>query len=243
MGCADDKGRIAMGDDTAPIDGRYLTADELKAARADLQQWMNPDDMAARFDALKATSCDYFFIQGGLQFIRDAHIAATFAKARGASRVRLCGGERPDFEIEIGDGARLFEATEADLPDRKRGDEYRADLGKPKVPVGVDQEEIAANIAAVPGALRARAVGKAAGGYDPAWGLVILQNCATYGCDRDEIEDCFEAATQPAANAFAEVWVLWGRDAYRTWPKGGPRPPKQVDEPPNFDLSEIFDGR
>lgn len=227
----------------APIRGRYLTANELRTAQADLRQWMTLDEMAARFDALSAISGDYFFIQGGLQFIRDAHIAATFAKSRAARRVRLCAGNRPDFEIDGADGTRLFEATEADLPGRRRGDEYRATLGKPDTMVHVENAEINANIAAVPGALTARAVGKAGGGYDPAWGLVIFLNVATYGCDKEEIEDCMEAATQPAANAFSEVWVLWGRDAYRTWPQGGPRPPRQVDEPPNFDLSEIFDGR
>jgi hypothetical protein len=227
----------------APIKGRYMTADELRAARADLQQWMTPDEMGARFDALSAVSGDYFFIQGGLQFIRDAHIAETFAKARNSGRVRLCAGERPDFEIDVGSATHLYEATEADLPGRRRGDEYRSTLGKPDTIVHVDNDEINANIAAVPGALSLRAADKAGGGYDPAWGLVIFLNVATYGCDKKEIEDCMEAATQPAADAFSEVWVLWGRDAYRTWPQGGPRPPRQVDEPPNFDLSEIFDGR
>ncbi len=232
-----------MGTPTpAPIKGRYLTADELRAAHIDLQQWMTPDEMDVRFDALSALSGDYFFIQGGLQFIRDAHIGARFAKSRGASRVRLCAGNRPDFEIDGVNGPRLFEATEADLPGRRRGDEYRATLGQPDTIVRVENDEINANIAAVPGALTARAVGKAGGGYDPAWGLVIFLNVATYG-SYDEIEECFEAATQPAAGAFAEVWVQWGRDAYRTWPQGGPRPPKQVGEPPNFDLSKIFDGR
>ena len=232
-----------MSNDAAPFDGRYLTAEELKATRADLEQWMTPDDMAARFDALAGISGDFFFIQPGLQFLRDAHIASSFAKSRGSSRVRLCSGTRPDFEVEAGGVCRMYEATEADLPNRRRGDEYRAKVGKAPQIEHVENDEINANIAAVPGALTARAVGKAAGGYDPAWGLVIFLNVATYGCDRDEIEDCFEAATQPAAGAFAEVWVQWGRDAYRTWPRGGPRPPKQVDEPPNFDLSEIFDGR
>lgn len=230
-------------DEAAPIRGRYLTADELRAAQHELRQWMTPDEMDARFDALSDISGDYFFIQGGLQFLRDAHIASRFAKSRQASRVRLCDGERPDFEIEIGNATHLYEATEADLPGRRRGDEYRATLGQPPKTEHVENDEINANIAAVPGALTARAVGKAGGGYDPAWGLVIFLNVATYGCDRDEIEECFEVATQPAAGAFSEVWVQWGRDAYRTWPQGGPRPPKQVDEPPNFDLSEIFDGR
>lgn len=227
----------------ALIRGRYLTTEELRAARADLQRWMTPDEMGERFDALSAISGDYFFIQGGLQFIRDAHIAATFAKSRAAGRVRLCAGERPDFEIEVFNATHLYEATEADLPGRRRGDEYRATLGKPDAMVHVENNKINVNIAAVPGALNRRAADKADGGYDPAWGLVIFLNVATYGCDKEEIEDCMEAATQPAANAFSEVWVLWGRDAYRTWPQGGPRPPRQVDEPPNFDLSEIFDGR
>ena len=226
-----------------PIRGRYLTADELRSARADLQQWMTADEMGERFDALSAISGDYFFIQGGLQFIRDAHIAATFAKARNASRVRLCAGERPDFEIEVGNATHLYEATEADLPGRRRGDEYRATLGKPDAMVHVEDDEIHANITAVPGALSLRAADKAGGGYDPAFGLVIFLNVATYGCDKEEIEDCMGAATQPAANAFSEVWVLWGRDAYRTWPQGGPRPQRPPREPPNFDLSEISGDR
>lgn len=232
-----------MSEDPAPIDGRYLTVDELRAARVDFTQWMSPHEMDARFDALSQLSGDYFFIQAGLQFLRDAHIAAQFAKSRDVSRVRLCAGTRPDFEIEVEDGTRLYEATEADLPNRRRGDEYRSALGRPPGIVHVDRKEISENIAAVPDTLADRAADKAAGGYDPAWGLVIFLNVATYGCDQDEIEGCLEAATQPAAGAFAEVWVQWGPDAYRTWPQGGPRPPRQEYDGPNFDLSEIYEGR
>lgn len=236
-----------MSDDTTvPIKGRHLTNEELRQARHELEQWMTPAEMEARFDALSAISDEYFFIQPGLQFIRDAYIAAVFGQSRNAQRVRLCNGERPDFEVEVDGATRLYEATEVNMPGRRRGDEYKAALGKPSTIEHVEQDEIEAGITAVPGALRAAAEAKAAKAarlYEPSWGLVIFQNVPTYGCDRDEVEDCLEAATQPAAGAFAEVWVLWGRDAYRTWPQGGPRPPKQVDEPPNFDLSEIFDGR
>ncbi|KCZ93514.1 hypothetical protein [Hyphomonas johnsonii] len=204
-----------------PIKGRYQTPNELKAAHAALQLWMTPDEMEARFDVLSAVSGEYFFIQGGLQFIRDSHIAATFGKARRANRVRLCGGERPDFEIEVGNVTQLYEATEADLPGRRRGDEYKASLGKPNTLIHVENAEINANIAAVPGALRARALGKAGGGYDPSWGLVIFLNVATYGFDAGEIEACFEVATKPASSSFSEVWVLWGSEVYRPWPRQG----------------------
>lgn len=203
--------------------------------------------MDARFDAISAISDQHFFLHGENQFMEDAHIAAQFALARGASRVRLVK-DPPDFEIEADGVVQKFEATEADHLGRRRGDEYRAKLGQPSRFEQFDTAAINADIAAVPGALRAAAELKAAKAkadprYDPSWGLVILQNAATHGCGRAEIEACLGAATEPASHVFREVWVLWGGDAYRTWPQDGPRPPRQVDEPPDFDLSEIFDGR
>lgn len=234
-------------DDAAPILGRRLEGPEWRKALADLQQWMSPADMAAQFDALSAITGDLLFEHGENGFIRDAYIAAGFASARGASRVRLAD-DPPDFEIELDGVTHKFEATEADIPGRRRGKEYKDARGKPPEARLVGQDVINAGIAAVPVALRAAAEGKVAKArknpaYDPSWGLVILQNCATSGCGHDAVEASFDHATEPASAAFAEVWVLWGGDAYRTWPPGGPRPAKRPIEPPDFDLSEIFPGR
>ncbi len=237
-----------MSDDEAtPTLGRRLEGAEWRKALADLRQWMTPTDMEARFDALSAITGDLLFEHGENGFIRDAYIASEIAKARGASLVRLAA-DAPDFEIELDGLTCTYEATEADIPGRRRGKEYQEARGKPPEMRLVGQDVINAGIAAVPVALKAAAEGKVAKArrnpvYDPSWGLVILQNCATYGCGRDEVEALIDQATEPARAAFAEVWVLWGRDAYRTWPPGGPRPAKQPTEPPNFDLSEIFPGR
>ena len=227
-----------------PAFGRRLTKAERQQALADLQQWMTPADMAARFDALSAISDEHFFLHGENQFMEDAHIAAQFALARGASRVRLVT-DPPDFEIEVDGEVQKFEATEADHAGRRRGAEYKAALGQPSEWQQFDTAAINADIAAVPGALRAAAELKATKAkadprYDPSWGLVILQNASSHGCGKTEIEACLEGATEPANHAFREVWVLWGRDAYRAWPPGGPRPAKGPYEPPNFDLSEIL---
>jgi hypothetical protein len=230
-----------------PTFGRRFGKPERRQAVAELQRWMTPAEMDARFDALSAISDQHFFLHGENQFMEDAHIAARFALARGASRVRLVK-DPPDFEIEADGVVQRFEATEADHAGRKRGDEYKAALGQPPGWRHFDTAAINAEIAAVPVALRAAAELKAAKAmadprYDPSWGLVILQNAATHGCGRAEIEACLEVATEPASHVFREVWVLWGGDAYRTWPQGGPRPAKPPREPPDFDLSEIFDGR
>lgn len=229
-----------------PVVGRRLTKGERRQALTDLKQWQSPEAMAERFAAISAIPGEYFFVHAGHEFIRDAYIAAEFAKARGASRVRL-SDDPPDFEIEVDGVVEKFEATEADIPGRKRGDEYRAELENPQHTELVAQEVINAGIAAVPVALRAAAELKAAKAfqdsrYDPSWGLVILQNCATYGFGKAELEAGFDAATLPAKTAFRQVWVLWGREAYRTWPPCGPRPFSGATDTGNFDHSEIFPG-
>ncbi len=57
--------------------------------------------------------------------MRDAWIAGRFGPATKASKVRLVAGNWPDFEIEdIGGGTHAFEAVEADIPNRRRGDDY-----------------------------------------------------------------------------------------------------------------------
>ena len=65
-----------------------------------------------------------FFNQPGVQFLRDAWIASRLATGLSAGQVRLWPGNQPDFEVVVGAKALLFEATEADKPGRKRGDEY-----------------------------------------------------------------------------------------------------------------------
>jgi hypothetical protein len=238
-------GRDVLSATTPTPKGRYLTRQELHQARNDLQQWMMPEDMDQRVEALSAISDEYFFIQADLEFIRDAHTAADFAKARQAQRVRLYAGQRPDFELDLGGGAtQLFEITEADLPGRKRGDEYRATLGEPAKWEHVEQEEMIANAAAIPGALKDVSDKKAAGGYEPSCALVVMVNIPTYGACEEEVEALMEAATQNAGAAFREVWIMWAGELYRPWPRGWNRPPKPEPEPHEpFDLAEIFGDR
>jgi len=195
------------------------------------QPGMTPDQLLAHVSDVTTILEDNFFLQSGLAFIRDAYTAAKFAKQRGAQSVRLCAGTRPDFEMTLDGITQLFEVTEADLPGRTRGKEYRDALGQPPKLVHVEQLEMFQNACAIPGALEDRATLKAGKSYDPSWSLVILLNIPTYGVAIAEVESIMTAATEAAGKAFSEVWVMWNGRLYRPWPAGWNAPPEPAADP------------
>ncbi|HEV7267709.1 MAG TPA: hypothetical protein VGN83_22810 [Falsiroseomonas sp.] len=61
---------------------------------------------------------------------------------------------------------------------------------------------------------------KAAKGYDRSYWLLIYLNPGFSSLSEDEIEALLATATEPARDAFAEVWVLWEKDAFQVWQAG-----------------------
>jgi hypothetical protein len=96
-----------------------------------------------------------YFTNPRLQWLRDAWIADSFARAIGAHQVRLPEELWPDFEIRCSDGSIIqYEATEAMEPGRKRGDEYRAWQSNGWKIRHVSQDKLEARRDAIPLALR-----------------------------------------------------------------------------------------
>lgn len=68
------------------------------------------------------------FTQSGVDFITEAWAAAKFDTLRSTQSVRLVAERErwPDFQLQAGGQKQQWEFTEADVPGRRRGDEYRA---------------------------------------------------------------------------------------------------------------------
>lgn len=105
-----------------------LTKDEILRHRAWFEEWREPAEMLGHSKALmnRMGNVD-LFTQTGVKFITEAWAAAKFAALQGADHVRLVPERErwPDFELRFGNRPESWEFTEADLPERRRGDEYR----------------------------------------------------------------------------------------------------------------------
>lgn len=192
-----------------------LTKQQIAQHQEWLCCWHAPDHMLKYVDKLIDTigSVD-FFTQAGLAFLRDAWAGAKFGVAREATAVRLVGGEWPDFEIEVNNAVELFEFTEADLPERKRGEEYRAasDAGFPIEDDPVEDWEERAKL--VPQALMIAVSKKTWKQYSKKVNLLIYLNIDEYGIREREIEASLGSSIAAARECFADIWLLWKDRVY-----------------------------
>ena len=195
---------------------RRLEKDEVRRLNLHLNQWQTPEAMHRLVKVANHTlGSTYFFTQGGLAFIRDAWVAATFASARSADSVRLVSDNWPDFELQLNGRVTAFEVVEADDPDRRRGDEYREDDGDVEYdPV----EDWIVRAEQAPNWIKAAARKKAELNYCSGASLVIYLNLSEFGIRQRQVESCFRAETEIAKDAFDAIWVLWKDRAYQTWP-------------------------
>lgn len=211
----------------------YLTDQEKTDHRAGLEAWLSPAAMkeyAEKVMDYMASDThgipDALFNQGGVDFILEAFAAAEFAGIRGAVAVRLIPDPRPDFQVRTDQGDEAWELTEADLPGRRRGQEYREAAVRAAAGLSVIENDPVENWHAradhaAPSLLR-RAAKKAGKGYTPDTRLLIYLNIDEFGIRHQEIEAAMLDATVPAQDAFAEVWVLWKAQAFRLWVDGRP---------------------
>jgi hypothetical protein len=156
-------------------------------------------------------------------FLRNAWIASSFAKARGLEMVRLCPDLWPDFFLLERGLETAYEATEADDPDRLRDAEYakiqRRQLSGEKVVIPDPESGLLTPERARHWLTRA-AERKANKHYHGNASLVIYLTSGEYGIHQDAIEAVMAEATTAACHSFESVWVLWKGVAYPTWPSG-----------------------
>jgi hypothetical protein len=197
---------------------------ELTRHRAWLSEWRTPGDMAAYVTAVNdAMGSPGFFCQGGVEFLRDAWLAAEFGRHRQSSFIRLVPerGQWPAFETRGGSADERVECAEADVPGRRRGDEYRrterrAANGQSRL----EHDSIGNWIARadqVPAALAAVIATKIGKHYAGRASLLVYLNISEYGIRQAEIEAAMTIAIAPALPHFQRVWILWKVRLYGPW--------------------------
>lgn len=182
----------------------------------ELSGWTPTHVFQSRIDQIARTiPRSTFFSQGGLAFLRDAWIASRVANALPSNTVRLISAPRPDFEIEINGQILQFEATEADIEGRRRGDE--PDDPDPRFdPV----EAWRRRFEAIPAALDRVIIKKLNKDYAPDVNLVIYVNLGCYGAYVKEGLPILRDHTAPAKSKFKRVFVLWEGCLYKFWEDG-----------------------
>jgi hypothetical protein len=201
-----------------------ITGEELEFQKKVLCKWQRPTEFVRVVDELMSKIGSFqFFTDSKAAFGRDAWVASKLASVCCADAVRLGPDRWPDFEMRADGVVQQYEIKEADLPGRRRGDEYRA-----TGPTGSSQwkmgpvEDWAARAAQAPDAIRRAAIRKTKKGYSPSAWLIIYLNISEHGIRQQEIETAMAESTAPAKDAFRHVWLLWKSGLYLLW-SGGER--------------------
>jgi hypothetical protein len=200
----------------------------LEAWRNELSTWADSSTFRSRIDQIMQSPelGGAMFRQAGLTFLRDAWVAARVATLVSAGRVRLCAGERPDFELQFDNETRQFEVTEADMPGRKRGDECWHDpvvkesaVSGPVVEYE-PEESSATHFEAISESLKSVIAKKLDKKYDRDACLMIYLNFESYGAYREAGMSMLRDCTEPAKDFFDEVMVYWEGTLFRFWKNG-----------------------
>jgi hypothetical protein len=186
--------------------------------RRELAVPTNADQFRSRVDEiLSPISGATLFNQGGLQFLREAHIASRVATALSADSVKLINDTWPDFEIRCQREERLFEVTEADMIGRRRGEEYLNDNGE----IEEDSvEEWRTRLEAIPATLSSVISKKLAKNYPRNASLVVFVNLDCWGAYLSEGRTLLYCGTRQAKDAFVEVFALWEGRLLSLWKNG-----------------------
>jgi hypothetical protein len=184
--------------------------------KLELQEWHLLEEFHAKVLGLRTKYGRDLLTASGTDPFRDAHTAYRFASLRGATKLRLVASTQPDFEMDVAEGAKKFEVTEAYPSDRRRGDEVKGWYSGVKFEAVKDllTPDVAERL------LREAATRKNDSRYKQEWGLLILLDQWDFGEDRQAIEARMTDATAVAKDRFVEVWVLWQHAAYNTWLDG-----------------------
>ncbi|MDH4246688.1 MAG: hypothetical protein OEW39_02600 [Deltaproteobacteria bacterium] len=199
-------------------------------------QWRNPAEVRDLcnevIDGLEAKSGEFEILIGsGLQPLRDAVTAAdvgiTYGRQHPGVQVLLIpeGDRRPDFQLrEAGGSVLTFEATEAYLPGRSRGVDYKKIREMPKQQRGLELvggEQMIANQAKVEEVFAARVKDKAGKRYlDEAGQVVTPHLLIRDNLHHDHAGEALAAMVENWKESFPSIWVLAKNlDLIQLWPK------------------------
>lgn len=199
-----------------------LSKVELAQHRAWLSEWRAPAAMASYVSEInRAMGSADFFSQGGIAFLRDAWLAAEFGKHRESAAVQLIADndQWPDFRAETDGAIESIECVEADIPGRRRGDEYRSTIcGQTGADIVDDPvEDWIARANSIPSALSAAIDKKIGKQYTGSAGLLVHLNIAEFGIRQLEIKAAMGPAIAPALPCFQHIWILWKERLYGPW--------------------------
>jgi hypothetical protein len=202
-----------------------LTADEIRAYKGQLSGWLPPAQMRLHSNALMdRLGSEHLFAQPGIEFVREAWVAAEFGEQRSACAVRLILKERPDFGLRFDDGEiESYELVEVDRPDRRRGEEYAALAAAGFPPYNWPVEEWATAEEAFRSvrmrseikSKRAATLATKGTPYPEGTRLLFYVNLCDFGAHTREIENVFSVAVEPVRKWFSSIWILWRNRVYR----------------------------
>jgi hypothetical protein len=179
-----------------------LTAADLQKARAELAEWMDPQEFRRRVHCLeKRVRPHEKFNDNKYKFLREAWVLAELSKHMPFLKIRL-GEDPPDgyARIETGEEVKI-EVTSAQTPGRALGTEY-SDKKKPK---GYDTIEKAADFAA---ALE-DAIKKKVNDENRGCALVVDLNIVNAIIKPAEKEGAIASIKDKYVRAFQHLWILW----------------------------------
>lgn len=186
--------------------------------------WWDPAEFLIRIvDHNNPIPSDEFFCHPALKPLREAYASAVFANIRSQAdrcQVRLVNDIFPDFELRFSEEIHKFELVEALHKGRRRGDEYgaivarqRADLEPDVESFDPDEEEKVA----------LQAIGRAITEkekkfYAPSPHLLVYGNFLLFW-ELPITPDQAAELTEPWHDRFKSIWLLWGANGVRCWPK------------------------
>ena len=170
-------------------EGGEISSKELREWKAKFCEFQTPDElMTLHYELREIVGREKFYNKGGLTFLQEAHVLATYGRLLKAEKVRLVPEhlKQNDCEIVLNGEKRTYEITEVMEEGRKRGDEYK---GKPDNSWReITDEQMRQS--SILGFRQFRKIieSKASKGYDSSVGLIVYYNVS----DFDE-EDYFVA--------------------------------------------------
>ena len=200
-----------------------VSASQAAAMREQLSVWRDVQSVRSLLDKMAEPHGFYAVSQGNMQFWREAHCACDFATAQGADALRLCEGNRPDFELRIGGSVVPCELAELRDPVSRTGREYEvaADQHNRGEKLPVEPFEVDGHKLWLKERLEAAVSSKANKGYDPATVLAVYIHAWIFPDQWEQAARVIGEVTAPHAHVFSAIWVLGSGRLYSVSVKQG----------------------
>ena len=161
-----------------------ISSKELREWKTKFYSFQTPDElMNLHYELREIVGRENFYNKGGLTFLQEAHVLATYGQLVKAEKVRLVPEQlnQNDCEIVLNGEKRTYEITEVMEEGRKRGDEYK---GKPDNSWRYITDEQMRQ-SSISGFRQFRTIieSKASKGYDNSVGLIVYYNVSDFDED------------------------------------------------------------